>query len=50
MDIGIAEVRNSEKNIAGGARAALRGSELSIVGGGGEDHPKSIQIDTSGSK
>ena len=44
MDIGIAEVRKSEKNI-GGAESNIEGAELSI--GGAEGHPKSIQIDTS---
>ena len=44
MDIGIAEVRKSEKKNIGGPRAALRGPNLAL---GAEGHPKSIQIDTS---
>ena len=47
MDIGIAEVRKSEKkHWGGGPRAALRGPNSAL--GGAEGHPKSIQIDTSG--
>ena len=45
MDIGIAEMRKSEKNIGGGGESNIEGAELSI--GGAEGHPKSIQIDTS---
>ena len=45
MDIGIAEVRKSEKK-HWGAESNIEGAELSI-GGGAEGHPKSIQIDTS---
>ena len=44
MDIGIAEVRKSEKKHLG-AESSIEGAELSI--GRAEGHPKSIQIDTS---
>ena len=46
MDIGIAEMRKSEKKKHwGGGESNIEGAELSI--GGAEGHPKSIQIDTS---
>ena len=47
MDIGIAEVRKSEKNIGGGAESNIEGPNSALGGGGAEGHPKSIQIDIS---
>ena len=43
VDIGIAEVCKSKKNIAG-AETTIGGAEISIAGA--EGHPKGIQIDT----
>ena len=43
MDIVIAEVRKTKKKTLG-AESTIGGAEISI--GGGEGHPKGIQIDT----
>ena len=41
MDIGIAEVRKSEKH-GGGGKSNIEGPNSAL--GGGEGHPKSIQL------